>query len=195
MRNEMTITRADLENRFCGERDLVSCAPYQVGDRVVRCGSCHAVVKTNFIINNCCPLCSHSPFIPIPVQPVQEQLTENGSLKVFFWLLIGSAGFAVLPLLFPAAFFFLQEAAFGVPAPYLFAFFCASSLISAFLLYADQDNQRIWQNGGGGLFILIPAAVPYLILTAVWCVLLVFVIAAALIGCVLLFCILASFSE
>ena len=42
MRNEMTITRADLENRFYGERDLVSCAPYQVGDRVVRCGSCHA---------------------------------------------------------------------------------------------------------------------------------------------------------
>ena len=195
MRNEMTITRVDLENRFSGERDLVSYSPYQVGDRIVRCGSCHAVVKINFITNNCCPLCSHSPFIPIPVQPVQEQPMEVGSLRTFFWLLIGSAGFSALPLLFPAAFFFLQEAAFGVPAPYLFAFFCVSSLIAAFLLYADQDNRRIWQNGEGGLFILIPAAAPYLVLAAVWCVLFIFAIAAALIGCILLICILSSFSE
>lgn len=194
MRYEMTITQADLENHFRGERDLVSYSPYQVGDKVVRCGSCHAVVKTNFITNNCCPLCG-ARFVPASVQSAREQPVEVGSLKTFFWLLIGSAGFAMFPLLFPTAFFFLQEAAFGVSASYLFAFFCASSLIAAFLLYADQDNQRIWRNGGGGLLILIPAAAPYLILTAVWCVLLIFAVAAALIGCILLIGILASFSE
>ena len=193
MRYEMTITQADLENHFRGERDLVSYSPYQVGDKVVRCGSCHAVVKTNFITNNCCPLCG-ARFVPAPVRSAREQPVEAGSLKTFFWLLIGSAGFAMFPLLFPTAFFFLQEAAFGVSASYLFAFFCASSLIAAFL-YADQDNQRIWRNGGGGLLILIPAAAPYLILTAVWCVLLIFAVAAALIGCILLIGILASFSE
>ena len=194
MRYEMTITQADLENHFRGERDLVSYSPYQVGDKVVRCGSCHAVVKTNFITNNCCPLCG-ARFVPAPVRSAREQPVEAGSLKTFFWLLIGSAGFAMFPLLFPTAFFFLQEAAFGVSASYLFAFFCASSLIAAFLLYADQDNQRIWRNGGGGLLILIPAAAPYLILTAVLCVLLIFAVAAALIGCILLIGILASFSE
>ena len=194
MRYEMTITQADLENHFRGERDLVSYSPYQVGDKVVRCGSCHAVVKTNFITNNCCPLCG-ARFVPAPVRSAREQPVEAGSLKTFFCLLIGSAAFAMFPLLFPTAFFFLQEAAFGVSASYLFAFFCASSLIAAFLLYADQDNQRIWRNGGGGLLILIPAAAPYLILTAVWCVLLIFAVAAALIGCILLIGILASFSE
>ena len=194
MRYEMTITQADLENHFRGERDLVSYSPYQVGDKVVRCGSCHAVVNTNFITNKCCPLCG-ARFVPASVQSAREQPVEVGSLKTFFWLLIGSAGFAMFPLLFPTAFFFLQEAAFGVSASYLFAFFCASSLIAAFLLYADQDNQRIWRNGGGGLLILIPAAAPYLILTAVWCVLLIFAVAAALIGCILLIGILASFSE
>ena len=161
MRYEMTITQADLENHFRGERDLVSYSPYQVGDKVVRCGSCHAVVKTNFITNNCCPLCG-ARFVPAPVRSAREQPVEAGSLKTFFWLLIGSAGFAMFPLLFPTAFFFLQEAAFGVSASYLF---------------------------------LIPAAAPYLILTAVWCVLLIFAVAAALIGCILLIGILASFSE
>ena len=135
MRYEMIITDRDLKTRFKGERDLVTYAPYHIGDRVVRCRNSLSVIKTEFIDAQC-PLCGHAPFTPAPIQteqfvirqsksggmaltpamsPVRGTVRHNGnaehreqrSLPCFLLLLILSAVVALVPF---AVAFFIPEA-------------------------------------------------------------------------------------
>lgn len=73
MRFESTITEDDLKTRFAGMRDVVTLSPYRIGDRIVRCGRCRAIIKTEFITGKTCPLCA-APFLPAPVERTQASV-------------------------------------------------------------------------------------------------------------------------
>lgn len=183
MRGELIITQADLESRFQGERDLITYSPYRVGDRVVRCSGCRAVIKSEYITNNCCPLCGCTPFLPAPVSPAQPGTITSGnirSLTAFLWLLILSAAAAYLPFAFPGASTFLYEASFGMDLGLLLISVGAVSLTAALLLYFNEDARRLWQRSSrGALLVLGPVTAPYFVLAVLWVVALAIALAVA----------------
>jgi len=181
MHGELIITKAYLESRFQGERDLITYSPYRVGDRVVRCGACRAVIKSEYISNNRCPLCGRTPFLPAPVNPIQQGTITSGnirSLTTFLWLLIFSAIATYLPFAFPGVSGFLYEASFGMDLRPLLISIGAISLTAAIILYFNRNTRRLWQSSGwGALLVLGPVSAPYLVLAVLW--VLVFTIALA----------------
>lgn len=178
MRGELVITERELQTRFRGERDLVTLAPYQVGDRVVRCGHCHAVVKTQFVTAGGCPLCGHAPFTSSPVinEPSAYVAPSRAqrSIRGFFGWLILSAVSSLVPFIFPGVRSIITEAMFGLSIGWIIALFCTLSLISLLILMCNDTFTEIWQNSGPGrLLAFIPGAVPYAALCSLWLVIIV----------------------
>ena len=64
MNNELIITQSNYETLFAGARDVITHQPYRIGDRVVRCRRCRAIIKTEFVDTRC-PMCGASPFISV----------------------------------------------------------------------------------------------------------------------------------
>lgn len=194
MRGEMIITETDLVSRFRGERDLITYAPYQVGDRVVRCSHCKAVVKSEFV-NHCCPLCSCTPFTPAPVDPAQQRIIPSHtvrSLTTFFWILLLSVVATYIPFAFPGAVVFLDEASLGIGLSTLLISIGVISLITATVLYFNKSTRRFWQDSGWGCFLaLAPVSAPYLVLASLWAVAFALAIAAA-IACIALIILIIS---
>lgn len=199
MCEEMIITEADLASRFQGERDLITYSPYHVGDRVVRCSGCRAVIKSEYVSNNRCPLCGRTPFLPAPVTPTQQGVINSGnirSLTTFLWLLILSVIAAYIPFAFPGATGFLCEASFEIGLGPTLISIGAISLIAAIILYFNRSTRRLWQNcGWGGFLVLVPVSAPYFVLTALWLVVLALAIAAVIACIALVIGIIACFFE
>lgn len=175
MNHELVITESDMRTRFNNERDMVTLSPYRVGDRVVRCSSCRTIVKSEFASRGC-PICGHSPFLPAPINTSDVRTTaiETRSLTTFLWLLLLSAMVSLLPFAFPSMTEFLYEATFGIELCYSMLCVGAVSLIAALITYNNSNGRRRWQNAdGGGLLLLIPVGTPYLLLAAIWAVILV----------------------
>lgn len=206
MQEELIITEADLASRFRGERDLITYAPYRVGDRVVRCGSCRAVIKSEFVTDRC-PLCSSTPFRPAPVNfpasamassPARNVITaEPGrSLSTFLWLLLLSVAVAYIPFAFPEAADFLYNAAFGMAWGPMLISVGAISLLAAVILFFHEDTRSLWQNSDfGGWLLLGPIAAPYCVLAAVWAVVIAISLAIGLACIGLVIGIIASISQ
>ena len=177
MQGETIITEQDLQTRFQGERDLVTCAPYRVGDKIVRCGSCRAIVKSEFVTSNYCPLCGHSPFSPGVVSTSHAStILERRSrkLKPFLLLLILSAAMSLIPFAFPEVAGFLCEAAFGIGI--WGGMVCAGiiGVVVAIILYNNRTVRRWWQTSAPGVcLIVIPSVSPYAVLAATWAVMVV----------------------
>lgn len=170
MNHELIITENDLRTRFNNERDMVTLSPYRVGDRVVRCSSCRAIVKSEFVSGRC-PICGHSPFLSAPVETRETVFSapETRSLTTFLWLLLLSAAVSLVPFAFPSMAEFIHEATFEVGFPYSLVYVGTASIIAAIAIYNNHETRRVWQHAGrGGLLLLIPAGAPYLILGAVW---------------------------
>ena len=168
MDHEMVITQKDLDTRFQGERDLVTYAPYQIGDRVVRCSACHCVVKTEFITNQC-PLCGHAPFVPVPVvapeddAPVRNQRRDRSD---FFWMLMVSAGLSLVPYFIFEGSSFMQEVTFGAAPDQVLLYGSLTALIVALIVYCSAGKS--WEKREGSGFVLLPAISPYLLLAGIW---------------------------
>ena len=64
MLNELVITQANYQSQFAGERDVVTHQPYRIGDRVVRCRNCLAIIKTEYV-DGSCPMCNTTPFVSV----------------------------------------------------------------------------------------------------------------------------------
>ncbi len=192
MREEMIITEADLKSRFQGERDLVTYELYRVGDRVVRCGACRAVIKSEFVTDNRCPLCGSTPFLPSPVnisQPNINNRVSTNSLKAFLWFLLLSAVAAYLPFAFPEALDFLYEATLSVGLEATLIYIGVISFVTAIILYNNKTCRRLWQTSdAGGFLVLAPFSAPYLLLAGLWLIM----FALALIVLVAIFAIAAS---
>lgn len=165
-----------MQTRFQGERDLITYAPYRVGDRVVRCGTCRAVIKTEFVSNSC-PLCRHTPFLPSPVTSPQKSviISENTrSLTTFLWLLLLSVLAAYIPLSFPGISDFLCEASFGIELEQVLLCVGLIGLATAIGLYCNSNCRRMWQTSSNGtLLVLVPASSPYLVLAAMWAIIVI----------------------
>lgn len=199
MRGEMIITEADLASRFQGERDLVTYSPYRVGDRVVRCSGCRAVIKSEYISNNHCPLCGRTPFLPAPVNTAQTNVITSGNIRTlttFLWMLLLSVLAAFIPFAFPSATSFLYEASFGIGLGPLLISIGVISLVAATILYFNRSTRRLWQSSGwGGFLVLVPVSVPYLVLAALWLVVFVLAIVAVIACIALVIGIIACFFE
>ena len=189
MHNEMVITDIDIKTRFQEERDLITYEPYRVGDRVVRCGNCRAVIKTEFVSNDTCPLCGCSPFIPALVNASQENAIvseKSRSLTVYMCLLMLSAMAAYIPFSFSEASRFLCEASFQIGLEATLVFVGLTGIITVAVLYLNVRYRKTWQTApAGSLLVLTPAAMPYLVLTAVWVLMGILVIMAVLVCCYL----------
>lgn len=169
MREEMIITEADLASRFQGERDLITYSLYRVGDRVVRCSGCRAVIKSEYVSDNRCPLCGCTPFLPAPVNPTQQGVIHSGnirSLTAFLWSLLISAIAAYIPFAFSGENDFLYKASFGMGLVPMLIFIGGTSLISAITLYFSRSMRSLWQKSEwGGFLALMPMSAPYFVLT------------------------------
>lgn len=193
MRGELVITESILRDRFQGERDLVTYELYRVGDHIVRCGNCHAVVKTEFVVSGC-PLCGSSPFNPSPVLqapavvPVQSTWRSQTS---FMWLLILSSMLALLPFAFPGAADFLYKATFEMDTGLGLLLIGCISFVAAMIVYYNQRSRAAWQRSEyGGFLLLVPVTAPYLALAVIWLILFVFsvlviIISLLLVGAIL----------
>lgn len=197
MNCEMVITEHDLRTRFEGERDLVTYDLYRVGDRVVRCRDCRAVIKTAFI-NGACPLCGHTPFQPSPVDassysfhaPSEVPRVVPGTgfrshqTDKTLWLLLLSVAAALIPFCFPDAAAFIMRASFGMELGTCILCAVILSGVCAVVLYFCRRNSSSWPNSrAGDLLLLLPSAVPYGLLAAVWAVIAVIAI-VVVIGCI-----------
>ena len=194
MQGEMIITEADMRTRFEGERDLITYAPYRVGDRIVRCNHCMSIVKTEFVTSNQCPLCGYPSFNPpnrpIPTTPTSPSALYAGgttivpsgrSLVVYLWLLICSGVLALLPYCFEDVRNLIYEATFniGIGNAVLVTIFI--SVVAVLVLYFSSHIRERWQRAGSGCLLpLIPFSAFYLILAAIWLVIVVLAVIAAL---------------
>lgn len=185
MTGETVLTPHDLQTQFRDERDEVTYAPYRVGDRVVRCSHCRAVIKTEFVTDNCCPLCGARPFrtAPVILPPVSCHVRprHDRSLLLFFVLLVLSVALTFLPFCFPGVLPFFQKAVFvHQPQPCL-TFFAAASIASALVLFCSGYCRRMWRSSPDGWqLVLVPTLVPYLLVAALWII--GMAIAIALVG-------------
>ncbi len=199
MREEMIITEADLASRFQGERDLITYSPYRIGDRVVRCSGCRAVIKSEYVSNNRCPLCGRTPFLPAPVNPTQQGVISSGnirSLTTFLWLLVLSIIAVYIPFVFPGAIGFLYEASFEIGLGPMLISIGIISLIAAIILYFNRRTRWLWQNSGwGGFLVFVPVSAPYSLLAALWLVVFALAIAAVIACIALVIGIIACFFE
>lgn len=195
MLNEWTITEQDMRTRFSGERDLILYEPYQVGDRVVRCGHCCAVIKTTYVTNTC-PLCGDAPFRPVPVVPVRPvEVSDEGHRKrsTFMWLLILSVAMSLVPLFFIES-DFLYRASFNNEIEVSLLTVAGISIITALLLYNCSETQKIWKNAEYGCVLpLLPVVAPYLIVAAIWAV--IFAVAFIIVCAVLTIVLISSSNE
>lgn len=196
MNFEMVVTEHDLRTRFEGERDLVTYAPYRVGDRVVRCRDCRAVIKTEFISGSC-PLCGHAPFQPSPVDASYSFHTPSEVPRVVpgtaphsrqtdnaLWLLLLSVATTLIPFCFPDAASFIMRASFGMDLKTCILCAVILSGICAVILFFCRRNSSAWPSSrAGNLLFLLPTAVPYGILAALWAVIAVVAI-VVVIGCI-----------
>ena len=168
MQEEKILTRRDLVTRFANEVDLVLCAPYQVGDRVVRCGSCCRIIKTEYIADNRCPLCCHGPFLPAPVDipaPAALRAPVRRTPVEYLLLLLLSAGAALFPFLYPeqtaALWEWLYLTAMATGAQWI----GSAAFFAAMMLFCSRCCRKLWKyTAAGWMTALIPAAIPYIIL-------------------------------
>ena len=170
MYGELVITEEIMAERFEGERDLVTYAPYRVGDRVVRCGACRAVIKSEFISSGC-PLCGRTPFPSAPVDPNRQSVITSStrSLKTFFWLLFFSVLAAYIPFAFPKAADFIYMVAFDIAPNAILTCIGIISLIAALVLYYSETCRYLWKwSSCGSLFVFVPFSAPYLVLAIIW---------------------------
>jgi hypothetical protein len=196
MRNEMVITEADLNSRFQGERDLITYAPYRVGDRVVRCGACRAVIKSEFVTRNTCPLCGRTPFSPTPVVPPPEGTGNTGRVAGFAWWLLLAVAAAYIPFAFPKAAAFLFEAAFGIGPAHTLLCVGVIALVAAAVVFFHKGCRRLWQTSrSGALLVFVPVTAPYCVLATVWIGIFTSAIAAALAVCALIIYFIARLLE
>lgn len=189
MYGELVITKEIMAARFEGERDLVTYAPYRVGDRVIRCGTCRAVIKSEFVSDGC-PLCGRTPFLSAPVDSERRStITSNiRSLTAFLWLLFLSILAAYIPFAFPEVAAFIYMAAFDIAPKTILICVGTISLITALVLYNNDNCRRLWQRSDCGcLLVFVPFSAPYLILAIIWLALIVIAVALFL-GCIALIC-------
>lgn len=182
MNNEMIITEHEMRSRFQGERDLVTYAPYHIGDRVVRCGQCHSVVKSEYAHNGC-PLCGHTPFLPVPViqgretsatvtVSIHESARRSKTHYLLFLLL--SACVALLPFLSSELSYYIFEATNGLNTEWALTLFVLVSFGVALYLYFSQKCRAMWlRNHNGYLLVFVPAFAPYIVLAGIWLAILV----------------------
>ena len=175
MREEMVLTEQDLQTRFFEERDLITYSLYQVGDRVVRCATCRAVVKSEYV-SDACPLCGHSPFLPTRVENVpavqptgHTTVSPEQSFSDFLILLLISSFLSLAPFLFPEASEFLYEAAFYIGDGVTIAIAWLISILSVLILYFSQKSRQIWQTSSWGYLLpFFPIVAPYISLLAIY---------------------------
>lgn len=199
MQNELIITEHEMLSRFQGERDLVTYAPYHIGDRVVRCGRCHCVVKSEYAQNGC-PLCGSTPFFPIPitrsnntatssVQSVHQNVVRSKKYYLLFLLL--SACVALLPFFSSDLSYLVYEATYGLETEWCFVLFGLVSFGTVLYLYFSKKYSIVWQREPYGfLLAFVPMLAPYLILAGIWLAILVLSIVfyvIAIIICVAVF--------
>lgn len=170
MNGEMIITESDFASHFQGERDLITYSPYRVGDRVVRCQSCRAIIKSEFVTENRCPLCS-AAFIPAPVIPPRQAVVSNNarSLSTFLWLLLLSAALAFLPFVLPGAEGSLRAMFFGKESWGRLVYVGLIGFGAAGILYVNTDARKLWKRSEwGSVLVLGPMLAPYILLGVVW---------------------------
>lgn len=182
MQNELIITEREMNSRFQGERDLVTYAPYHIGDRVVRCGRCHSIVKSEYAQDGC-PLCGHTPFFPVPIVRGQESSSTAvvstrhyayRSKKQYLLFLLLSACAALIPFLSSELTFYIYEATYGLNTEWAFALFGAVSFGVALYLYLNKKYIAIWQRKDTGyLLVFAPVLSPYIVLAGIWLAILV----------------------
>ena len=190
MRGELVITADELRTRFQGERDLVTYSPYQIGDRVVRCSCCRSVIKTEFVLAGVCPLCGQRPFVPAPVINEDRHHMDEAhyavhyrSLTCYLVLLILSAGLSLAPLYFPNLYELFYEATFNIGLQNCRIAAGIISSLAAVILYCSDQCRLIWRRSRfGWALLLIPMAVPYITVLAIWAVIFIvsFIIAGFL---------------
>ena len=213
MLNEIIITPAELSSRFAGEYDVITHQPYRVGDHIVRCQRCSAVIKTDYI-DGSCPLCGTSPFIPmqfsesnsilsgsqnrnrLSTQTLNEshnsivlprrRFRNDRNMKLFSWLIFLSALVSPMPLLIEEVALFICEAMFGVDFQAAYAILSLIAIIAAVFIRFRNETADLWKRSKWGpALILIPAFSPYILLTAIWLFIAGVSIALALLAVVL----------
>lgn len=219
---ETILTENDLRTWLRGERDSVGYEPYRVGDRLVRCGYCRMLVKAEYVSDgNRCPLCGHAPFLtaqtvqrpaaqfpPRPTaqaaqrpttRPVQQPaaVTARRGLGAFLLLLMLSTAASSLPLQLDVVQIFMQRIAgtLNFPIWWFWAYTGVVSVITMLVVYNSYTCRSHWQyTGPGVLLVLLPFAMPYLIILAVMLVILGITICCFLV-CLILLMVFASIFE
>lgn len=182
MNNELIISQANYSSLFAGERDVVTHQPYRIGDRVVRCQRCRAIIKTEFV-DTCCPLCGASPFVATQfnnttsrpanyhssiVSPSRNYRT-NRSRSTLGTLLILSVATSTLPFHIESILPFLSEAMFEMDLASALIAVVIVSIITALVVGFSSDTVNYWKHKRSGFLVaLAPAFSPYLILALLW---------------------------
>lgn len=182
MTNELIISQANYSSLFAGERDVITHQPYRIGDRVVRCQRCRAIIKTEFVDTGC-PLCGTSPFISTQfsnnvsrasyghssvVSPSRNYRT-NRSRSTLFTLLFLSVAASTIPFQIESILPFLSEAMFDMDLSSAFIAVVVVSFITALVVGCRSDTVNYWKHKKAGFLVaLVPAFSPYLILALLW---------------------------
>lgn len=196
MKGEMVITEADMRTRFEGERDLITYAPYQVGDRIVRCNHCKSIIKTEFVTSNQCPLCGYPSFSlsaqPLPATPTSPPVSYAGettttsrrrSQIVYLWLLICSSVLALLPYCFADFRNLIDEATFNIGIGNAVLVTIVISTVAVLILYFNSHIREHWRRSGSGCLLpLIPFSAFYSVLAAIWLIIFILEVLVAIVA-------------
>jgi hypothetical protein len=99
----------------------------------------------------------------------------------------------MLPFGIPSMTETIEKAMLGVSLQRCMLYVGIVSLIAAVITYNNRECRRTWQNRKRGrAILLIPAGAPYLILAAVWALILILTIGLAIAGFVFVICFLAA---
>ena len=182
MNNELIISQANYASLFAGERDVITHQPYHIGDRVVRCQRCRAVIKTEFVDTGC-PLCGASPFIPAQFNNIASRTTcghssvvapsrhyrTNRSKSSLITLLILAVSASTIPFQIDGALPFLSEAMFDMELSSAFIAVVIVSALTALVIACRSDTVNYWKHKRSGFLIgLLPIISPYLVVALLW---------------------------
>ena len=195
MKYEIEITPSDLASQFAGEYDVITHQPYRIGDHLVRCRQCRAVIKTDYIDGEC-PLCGASPFVGMQFRPNETRQNENRRVErshpasqiasqctitprqrfcynrneTLLTLLVNiSAILSPFPLWIDEVGRFIHDAMFGMDFLTTYVIFGTISFIVSIIIEWRNDTAELWKHSKWGLLLIfIPALCPYLLLAGIW---------------------------
>ena len=176
MNNELVITQANYESLFAGVRDVITHQPYRIGDRVVRCQHCRAIIRTEFVDARC-PMCGASPFVSAyfnnnDSQPgaSRPRVVSRRRYRVHRkrWtlnvLLILAVVTSSLPFQFDGFRWFLYGLMPGLDQTAALLGVVGVSAITAVVIACRSRIVNYWKHKRSGvLVVLIPAVGPYLL--------------------------------